>query len=155
MDVGAMIEVPSAALTAEMIATEVDFFSIGTNDLIQYTMAVDRVNERVANLYEPTHPAILRLLRSVVEAAHNNNIWVGVCGEIAGEPLYAPLLVGMGVDEFSVGAASLPRVKEIIRRLKFSEAQELAGASLHASRGRDIVAMLHALIERIDPDLLN
>jgi phosphotransferase system enzyme I (PtsI) len=155
MDVGAMIEVPSAALTAEMIASEVDFFSIGTNDLIQYTMAVDRVNERVANLYEPTHPAILRLLRSVVEAAHNNNIWVGVCGEIAGEPIYAPLLVGMGVDEFSVGAASLSRVKEVIRRLKLSEAQELAAASLHASRGRDIVAMLHALIERIDPDLLS
>jgi phosphotransferase system enzyme I (PtsI) len=155
LDVGAMIEVPSAALTAEMIASEVDFFSIGSNDLIQYTMAVDRVNERVANLYEPTHPAILRLLRSVVEAAHNNNIWVGVCGEIAGEPLYAPLLVGMGVDEFSVGASSLPRVKEVIRRLKLSEAQELAAASLHATRGRDIVAMLHALIERIDPDLLN
>jgi phosphotransferase system enzyme I (PtsI) len=155
MDIGAMIEVPSAALTAEMIAVEVDFFSIGTNDLIQYTMAVDRVNERVANLYEPTHPSILRLMRSVVEAAHNNNIWVGVCGEMAGEPLYAPLLVGMGVDEFSVGASSLPRVKEIIRRIKLSEAQELAAASLHASRGRDILAMLHALIERIDPDMLN
>lgn len=155
MDIGVMIEVPSAALIAEMIAQEVDFFSIGTNDLIQYTMAVDRVNERVANLYEPAHPAILRLLRGVVEAAHNNNIWVGVCGEIAGDPLYAPLLVGMGVDELSVSAGSVPRVKEVIRRIKLSEAQELAAASLHSSRARDIVAMLQALIRRIDPDMVN
>jgi len=152
--VGAMIEIPSAALTAETIATEVDFFSIGSNDLIQYTMAVDRVNEKVAGLYEPTHPAILRLLRGIVESAHNNNIWVGVCGEIAGEPLYVPLLVGMGVDELSVASSSLPRVKEIIRRLSLTEAQELAAASLHISRGRDVLAMLNALLQRIDPDLL-
>lgn len=154
IDVGAMIEIPSAALTAEMIASEVDFFSIGSNDLIQYTMAVDRVNERVANLYEPTHPAILRLIRSCVEAAHNNNIWVGVCGEMAGEPLFAPLLIGMGVDELSVAAASLPRIKEVIRRLSLKDAQELAAASLHANRGREVLAMLHALLQRIDPDLL-
>ena len=154
IDVGAMIEVPSAALTAEMIAQEVDFLSIGTNDLIQYTMAVDRVNERVANLYQPTHPAILRLIRGVVEAAHNNNIWVGVCGELAGDPLYVPLLVGMGVDELSLAAASLLRVKEVIRRIKLSEAQELAAATLHATRSREVLAMLNALIERIDPDLV-
>ena len=154
IDVGAMIEVPSAALTAEMIAQEVDFLSIGTNDLIQYTMAVDRVNERVANLYEPTHPAILRLIRGVVEAAHNNNIWVGVCGEIAGEPLYVPLLVGMGVDELSLAATSLPRVKEVIRRMKLTEVQELAAATLHATRSREVLAMLNALIERIDPDIV-
>jgi phosphoenolpyruvate-protein phosphotransferase (PTS system enzyme I) len=151
--VGAMIEIPSAALTAEVIAQEVDFFSIGSNDLIQYTMAVDRVNEKVANLYEPTHPAILRLIRSCVEAAHNNNIWVGLCGEMAGEPLYTALLVGMGIDELSVAAASLPRVKEVIRRLKLSEAQELAAATLHASGSRDVLAMLNALLQRIDPDL--
>ncbi len=153
IDIGAMIEIPSAALTAEMIAQEVDFFSIGSNDLIQYTMAVDRVNERVANLYEPTHPAILRLIRGCVEAAHNNNIWVGVCGEIAGEPLYVPLLVGMGVDELSIAAANLPRVKEVIRRIKLSEAQELAAATLHATRSREVLAMLNALIQRIDPDV--
>ena len=154
LDVGAMIEVPSAALTAEMIAQETDFLSIGSNDLIQYTMAVDRVNERVANLYEPTHPAILRLIRGVVEAAHNNNIWVGVCGEIAGEPLYVPLLVGMGVDELSLASASLPRVKEVIRRMKLSEVQELAAATLHATRSREVLAMLNALIQRIDPDIV-
>ncbi len=154
IEVGVMIEVPSAALTAEMIASEVKFFSIGSNDLIQYTMAVDRVNEKVANLYEPTHPAILRLIRGCVEAAHNNGIWVGICGEMAGEPLYAPLLVGMGVDELSVAAASLPRVKEVIRRMKLTEAQELAAATLHATSSRDVMAMLTALLQRIDPDLL-
>jgi phosphotransferase system enzyme I (PtsI) len=152
--VGAMIEIPSAALTAEMIAPEVDFFSIGSNDLIQYTMAVDRVNEKVANLYEPTHPAILRLIRAVVEAAHNNNIWVGVCGEMAGEPLFTPLLLGMGIDELSAASSSLPRVKEVIRRLTMHEAQELAAASLHANSGRDVLAMLNALLQRVDPDLL-
>jgi phosphoenolpyruvate-protein phosphotransferase (PTS system enzyme I) len=152
--VGAMIEIPSAALTAEMIAPEVDFFSIGSNDLIQYTMAVDRVNEKVANLYEPTHPAILRLIRGVVEAAHNNNIWVGVCGEMAGEPLFAPLLLGMGIDELSAASSSLPRVKEVIRRLTLLEAQELAAASLHANSGREVLSMLNALLQRIDPDLL-
>jgi len=154
IDVGAMIEIPSAALTAEMIAPEVDFFSIGSNDLIQYTMAVDRVNEKVANLYEPTHPAILRLIRGVVEAAHNNNIWVGVCGEMAGEPLFTPLLLGMGIDELSAASSSLPRVKEVIRRLTLNESQELAAASLHASSGRDVLAMLNALLQRVDPDLL-
>jgi phosphoenolpyruvate-protein phosphotransferase (PTS system enzyme I) len=153
--VGAMIEIPSAALTAEMIAREVDFFSIGSNDLIQYTMAVDRVNEKVANLYDPTHPAILRLIRSVVEAAHNNSIWVGVCGEMAGEPLYAPLLVGMGVDELSVSASALPRVKEVIRRMKITEAQELAAATLHVNRSGEVALMLKALLQRIDPDLLS
>jgi phosphotransferase system enzyme I (PtsI) len=154
LQVGAMIEVPSAALTAEMIAPEVDFFSIGSNDLIQYTMAVDRVNEKVASLYEPTHPAILRLIRNTVESAHNNNLWVGVCGEMAGQPLYAPLLVGMGVDELSVAAAALPRVKEVIRRLSYREAQELAAASLHANRAQEVVGMLRALLQRIDPDML-
>ncbi len=154
IQVGAMIEIPSAALTAEMIAPEVDFFSIGSNDLIQYTMAVDRVNEKVANLYEPTHPAILRLIRSVVEAAHNNEIWVGVCGEMAGEPLFAPLLLGLGIDELSAASSSLPRVKEVIRRLTLREAQELAAASLHANSGREVLAMLNALLQRVDPDLL-
>jgi phosphotransferase system enzyme I (PtsI) len=153
--VGAMIEVPSAALTAELIATEVDFFSIGTNDLTQYTIAADRVNEKVAYLAEPAHPAILRLIRNCVDTAHNYKIWIGVCGEIAGDPLYVPLLVGMGVDELSVGAANLSRVKEVIRRLTFKEACELASAAMHATRAREVLAMLQALLKRIDPDLLS
>jgi phosphotransferase system enzyme I (PtsI) len=154
VDVGAMMEIPSAAMTAEMIAQEVDFFSIGSNDLVQYSLAVDRVNEKVANLYDPTHPAILRLIRNCVEAAHNNGIWCGICGEMAGEPLYAPLLIGMGLDELSVAASMLPRIKEVIRRLKLTEAQELAAATLHASNSREIMAMLNALLQRIDPDLV-
>ena len=117
MEVGAMIEVPSAALVADLLARDVDFFSIGTNDLIQYTIAVDRINERIAHLYEPTHPAIIRLLRMAVNAAHAHNLWVGVCGEMASEIALTPLLVGLGVDELSTGAALLPRVKRAVQSL--------------------------------------
>src|SRR5207249_859441 len=111
IEVGAMIEIPSAAICANVLATEVDFFSIGTNDLIQYTLAVDRVNEKIAHLYEPTHPAILRLLKMIAEAAHAHHIWVGVCGEMAGDVALVPLLLGLGMDELSAGATSVPRVK--------------------------------------------
>ncbi len=117
MEIGAMIEVPSAALVADLLAKEVDFFSIGTNDLIQYTIAVDRINERIAHLYEPTHPAIIRLLRMIVNAAHAHNLWVGVCGEMAGEIALTPLLVGLGVDELSTGTALVPRVKRAVQSL--------------------------------------
>ena len=117
MEVGCMIELPSAALMAHHLAPEADFFSVGTNDLIQYTIAVDRVNERVADLYQPGHPAILRLLQMVVKAAHDHGIWVGVCGEMAGDPLFAPVLVGLGVDEMSVGPSQILRVKHALRHL--------------------------------------
>lgn len=117
MEVGAMIEVPSAAVTADILAREADFFSIGTNDLIQYSIAVDRVNERIAHLYEPTHPAIIRLLAMTVDAGHAFNRWVGICGEMAGEVVLAPLLVGLGLDELSVGVAVVPRIKRAIQKL--------------------------------------
>jgi phosphotransferase system enzyme I (PtsI) len=124
-EVGAMIEIPSAAMCAERLAREIDFFSIGTNDLIQYALAVDRTNERVAHLYEPTHPAVVRLLKMVAEAAHAHKIWVGVCGEMAGDLALTPLLLGLGMDELSVGASLVPRVKRAVQSLTHSECQKL------------------------------
>ena len=127
MDVGVMIEVPSAAISADLLAREVDFFSVGTNDLIQYAIAVDRVNERIAHLYEPTHPAVLRLLKMITDAAHANKIWVGVCGEMAADVALVPLLLGLGMDELSVGATSVPRVKLAVQSLGMAECQQLVG----------------------------
>jgi phosphotransferase system enzyme I (PtsI) len=125
MEVGVMIEVPSAAISADFIAKEVAFFSIGTNDLIQYSIAVDRLNEHIAHLYEPTHPAIIRLLRMTIDAAHTNKLWVGVCGEMAGDIALTPLLLGLGVDELSAGAALVPRVKRAVQALDLGACQRL------------------------------
>jgi phosphotransferase system enzyme I (PtsI) len=138
MERGAMIEVPSAAVIADALAEEVDFFSVGTNDLVQYTIAVDRGNERVANLYQPWHPAILRLLQNVVDAASKAGIWAGVCGEMAGDITMTPLLVGLGFTEFSVGGGQLPRVKHAVRTLYASECSALVGRVLKMSRDRQI-----------------
>ncbi|MBI5440734.1 MAG: phosphoenolpyruvate--protein phosphotransferase [Deltaproteobacteria bacterium] len=125
LPVGIMIEVPSAAVTAELLAPHVDFFSIGTNDLIQYALAIDRVNEHVAYLYEPLHPAVLRLIRMTVEAGHRQGIRVAVCGEMAGDELYTPVLLGLGVDELSMHALSVPRIKRIINHASLAEARQL------------------------------
>ena len=114
---GIMIEMPSAALTADLLAQECDFFSIGTNDLIQYTMAVDRVNEYVSYLYEPLHPSLMRLIGEVAKAANAANIPVTVCGEMAGEPMIAPVLFGLGIRELSMSAVSIPEVKATIRQM--------------------------------------
>src|SRR5246127_1640549 len=115
MELGIMIEVPSAVLVADALAREVDFFSIGKNYLIQYAIAVDRVNERIAHLFQPTHPAAFGLLKIIADAAHGNQIWVGVCGEMAGDIALIPLLLGLGMDELSVGATSVPRVKRAVQ----------------------------------------
>jgi phosphoenolpyruvate-protein phosphotransferase (PTS system enzyme I) len=130
LETGVMIEVPSAAVIADIIAPEVDFFSIGTNDLIQYTVAVDRVNHQVADLYRPTHPAVIRLIRQTVEAGKNAGIWTGICGEMAGDIRLTPLLLGLGIDELSVGPHHVPRVRQAVRALNFSDCQALAEEAL-------------------------
>src|SRR3954452_5481105 len=135
VEVGAMIEIPSAAICADALARELDFFSIGTNDLIQYALAVDRVNEKVAYLYEPTHPAILRLLKMIADAAHANDIWVGICGEMAGDVALVPLLLGLGVDELSAAATLVPRVKRAVQSLTIPECRDLVEQTLKLTTG--------------------
>lgn len=126
LEIGTMIEVPSAALIAEQIAREVDFFSVGTNDLVQYTLAVDRGNEHITDLYQPTHPAVLRLLAMAAKAAHDRGIWIGVCGEMASEIHLTPLLIGFGMDELSVVTPSVPRIKKAVQSLDSKECGEFA-----------------------------
>lgn len=125
IEVGAMIEVPSAALTADLIAREVDFLSIGTNDLIQYTLAVDRVNENVASLYDPLHLSILRLLKMIVDAGHSAGKWVGMCGEMAADPTFTKILIGLGLNELSVSPGQIPRIKKTIRSTSLLETKAL------------------------------
>lgn len=153
MEVGVMIEIPSAALTAELIAPEVDFFSIGTNDLTQYALAVDRTNERIAHLYQPTHPAVVRLLRHVVDAGHANGIWIGLCGEMASDFSMTPLLVGLGLDELSANANSVPFVKRVIRSMKFTDAQALAERALALSNAEEIYSLSRDFAKQAAPDL--
>ena len=154
IDVGAMIEVPSAAVMAEEIAAEVDFLSIGTNDLIQYTVAVDRINPRVSDLYKPGHPAVVRLIQSTVAGADKAGIWTGVCGELAGDLLYLPLLIGLGIDELSVGTQQVPLINQAVRHLNYAECQLLAKACLQVGESREVDALCRQLAEDSYPDLL-
>ncbi len=153
LEVGAMIEIPSAAVAANVLAKKCKFFSIGTNDLIQYTLAVDRLNEKIAHLYEPTHPAIVRLIQLTVEAAHRHGIWVGVCGEMAGDPVLVPLLLGLGVDELSVSPPIIPQIKYLIRRLKLEDAKKLAEFALQCDSGVEILLRAQTLAREIAPSL--
>ncbi len=153
MEVGAMVEIPSAVLVAPSLAKRLKFFSLGTNDLIQYTLAVDRMNERVAHLYEPTHPAILRLIKATVDAARKAGIWVGVCGEMAGDPVLTPLLLGLGVDELSAAPALVPAIKFLIRRLKLSEAKALAEFALESESSTEILARCQEVARSVAPSL--
>jgi len=145
LSVGVMIELPSAALVADQMAREVDFFSIGSNDLIQYTIGVDRMNEKIARLYDPFHPGVLRLIKMVIDAAHNNGKWAGMCGEMAGDPSCTPLLLGMGLDEFSMSAQSIPVVKNLIRQLSMDACRELAEKAIRASTSSEVRELLKSI----------
>jgi phosphotransferase system enzyme I (PtsI) len=140
VEMGIMVEIPSAAFTTQFLAREADFFSIGTNDLIQYTFAADRTNEKVGYLYEPLHPAILHVLKKIIDDAHHAGKWVGMCGEMAGDLNAVPLLLGLGLDEFSVNASAIPEVKSLIRSLELPRMQELAGQVLELATAADIRA---------------
>lgn len=152
--VGAMIEVPSAAMIAADIASEVDFFSIGTNDLVQYTVAVDRVNPRVAKLYRSAHPGVVRLIKMVIDGASQHHIWTGVCGEMASDLILLPLLVGLGVDELSVGAPLAPLVKQAVRLLDFEECSTLANQCLQAAETKKIVQLCSKVATAAYPELI-
>lgn len=153
LEVGAMIEIPSAALAAESLAKRVKFFSVGTNDLIQYSLAVDRLNERIAHLYEPTHPAIIRLIKMTADAGAKHGVWTGVCGEMAGDPVLTPLLLGLGVTELSAAPGAVPQIKYLIRRLKMKEARELADFALNCESASEILARCKKLTEQVAPSL--
>lgn len=150
IEVGIMIEIPAAAMMADVFAREVDFFSIGTNDLIQYTMAADRMNERVAYLYQPYHPAVLRLLRNVIEAGHSQGKWVGMCGEMAGDPIAVPILLGLGLDEFSMSASSILPARKQISQLSREEMAKHIDAILQMSTSAQVEAFVKETILQED-----
>jgi phosphotransferase system enzyme I (PtsI) len=153
LEVGVMVELPAAVLIADSLAQRARFFSIGTNDLVQYTLAVDRMNPRIAHLYEPTHPAVVRLIKQTIDAAHAHGLWAGVCGEMAGDPVLVPLLLGLGADELSTAPALLPAVKYVTRRLRLAEAKGLAEFALGCENGGAVLARAQALTESIAPGL--
>ncbi len=149
LEVGVMIEVPSAAMTADLLAKESDFFSIGTNDLIQYSLAVDRTNEKVAYLYEPAHPAVLRMIRNIIDAAHANKIWVGMCGEMASDPIFALILLGLGLDEFSMPSLAIPQMKYLIRSVSAADARSTAQEALSLSTAKEVELFVRDKIKDI------
>jgi phosphoenolpyruvate-protein phosphotransferase (PTS system enzyme I) len=155
LQVGAMIETPSAAIVADSLAKRVKFFSIGTNDLIQYSLAVDRMNEKIAHLYEPTHPAIIRLIKLIVDTAHASGVRVSVCGEMGGDPSLTPLLLGLGVDELSAAPPLVSQIKFIIRRLKMTEARDLAAFALKCEVASEILGRCQDLARQIAPSLFD
>lgn len=142
LEVGVMIETPAAAMVADQLACLVDFFSIGTNDLTQYTLAVDRGNDKIAHLYQPLSPPVLRLIKRVVDAAHERKKWVGLCGELAGDPQATALLVGLGLDELSMTSTMIPRIKKIIRATNYGQAKKLAKQALNCTSHNDIIELI-------------
>jgi len=153
--VGTMIEVPSAAILADLMAREVDFFSIGTNDLIQYTLAADRTNQEVASLYSPGDPAVLRLIDGVVKAARAHGVTVNVCGEMSGEPLYTMLLLGLGLRQLSVTPHNVPEIKKVIRSVTLPEAEEVAREVMRLETARDVNNYLREQTRRVLPEVVS
>ena len=150
VQVGIMVETPAAAVVSPLLSQYVDFFSIGTNDLIQYTLAVDRGNAQIANLYNPFNPAVLRLIQRTIQSARERGIWAGMCGEMASDPYAAVILLGMGITELSMSAPSIPRVKEMIRSVTSTQAKELLADVMKMEHGVDIRAYLHKMLESSD-----
>ena len=144
-----MIELPSAVSIIDLLANKVDFFSVGTNDLIQYLMAVDRMDDRVSHLYKPTHPAVLRSLKSIFEQSDSNQKRVSVCGEMAGEPIYAALLIGLGAKSLSVSVSRLPEIKHYIRLMNLGELKELINELMTLDQADPIEQKLKAFIEKL------
>jgi phosphotransferase system enzyme I (PtsI) len=155
LKIGTMIEVPSAVMIGDVLAKRCDFFSIGTNDLIQYALAADRMNEKVAYLYDPAHPAIIRLIKMTVDAGHRNGIHVAVCGEMASDPVMVPILLGLGVDELSVSPSLVAPVKYLVRRLKMSEARDLAVAALSSESSGEVLSRAQELAHCVAPELFD
>jgi phosphotransferase system enzyme I (PtsI) len=151
--VGIMVEVPSIAWTADLVAKDVDFMSVGTNDLIQYMLAVDRTNERVAHLYSPSHPAVVRTIKHVIDAGKANNVPVAMCGEMSSEVEYTVLLIGLGLTEFSVNPAAVPEIKKIVRSVSLAQAKDLAARVIEFTEARESAAFLSREAKRIIPEL--
>ncbi len=152
--IGAMIEIPSAALTMDVIAKEVDFVSIGTNDLIQYTLAVDRNNSKISHLFEPFHPAVIRLIKEIIDKAHNNKIHAHICGELAAEPMAAILFLGMGIDQLSMSAIAIPEIKKLIRSIKYSDTKILVEKVLRLKNSIDIKNETYKFLKEKAPEFL-
>ncbi|WP_041694862.1 phosphoenolpyruvate--protein phosphotransferase [Alicyclobacillus acidocaldarius] len=144
IEVGIMIEIPAAAVMADRLAREVDFFSIGTNDLVQYTLACDRLNERISHLYQPLNPSVLRLVKMVIDGAHAEGKWVGMCGELAGDPRATAILLGLGLDEFSMSAGSILKVRDVVRNTRYEDAKALAAQALEADTEADVLKLVEA-----------
>lgn len=153
IELGIMVETPSCAILADQFAAECNFFSIGSNDLTQYTLAVDRDNKRVAKLFDSLHPSVLKLIKITIDAAHNHGIWVGLCGEFASDPLGIILLIGMGIDELSMVSSVIPLAKKIIRSIDFSFAQEVSRAVLEMASARDVANFLNTKLQSVAPEL--
>jgi phosphotransferase system enzyme I (PtsI) len=148
-----MVETPSAAIMSEQLAAHVDFFSIGSNDLTQYVLAVDRGNERVSHLFDHFHPAVLRLIKQVIDAGHKAHIWVGICGELGADPLAIPLLIGLGIDELSMSPVAIPRAKMVLRALTVPECEEIATRALKFRGAGEVKKFLKRTLSKKFPGI--